>query len=1103
MEIIKKQLQILQPDLQIAPFPAWDCFPYDKISPKNSISSNRIQTAHLLTQKISNKTLVLATINSALQKTIPKEIIRKVGFEIKKGDSLNITKLSEILLLNGYNRDSLANNIGDFAKRGDIVDFVLNDPKQPDNIIGYRINFFGDKVENIRIFDPITQITYDDISYISIIPVNEIIFSDQNITTFKKKYQQNFGVPNSDLMHESIIQKRFSNGMEHWMPMFYEEPCSSLMEYCSDAIFSIEDDCRIPIKERTNLVTEYYETRIEERNHAASCGNVYQPLPPSQLYLNTEEFWEEIKNHKKYLINFNIFQSDKAERIMDFNFKEIPNFSAKSESIFDNLKNFLADHYQKKIIICYNSTYSKQRIERIFQEYKIPFQTIQKIDDRLKKSQIGLLNLPLNEGFYYDDLALISENRIFGDKSFKKPRKKAKISDNQSLQIGELVVHHYYGIGRFEGIKNISSQTITNDFLELSFAEDDKLFVPVEDIGLVTRYGEHNPFIKLDKLGLSAWKNRQAKIKKRIKVSAAELIKVAALRQMQQSPILTPDKPLYEQFKDQFEFAETEDQLTAIEDVEEDLEAGSPMDRLICGDVGFGKTEVALRAVFIAVKNQLQPHQVAIIVPTTLLCRQHFAKFCQRFEKFGVNIKQISRMVTPSQKKQTKLDLATGKVDIVIGTHALLAKDIKFDNLGLIILDEEQHFGVAQKEKIKKLRDQQQVHLLSLSATPIPRTLQMSLSGVKDLSIIATPPIDRLAIRSFVTQYDRIMVRDAVMREFKRGGRVFFVVPKIKDIAMIENDLKKILPEIRMASAHGQMTPETLDDIMNDFYDGKFDMLLSTTIIESGIDISIANTIIIYKAEMFGLSQLYQIRGRVGRGKVRAYAYLMHTENKKLTETAKKRLKVMQDIDSLGVGFNIASHDMDIRGGGNILGDEQSGHIKETGVELYHDMLNDEIQKLKIDTDGKPSQESFDVKIKLGVSLFIAEDYISDFSVRMSLYKRIAEISDKDEKDLMLAELEDRFGEPAQEIKNLLEISYQKNLCKNCNVEILERKSDGIMISFKDNYFENSEKLIKMIGKSKDVKLVGQKLLFSCDMKKNILDNSLEVLKKLIELVNY
>jgi transcription-repair coupling factor (superfamily II helicase) len=621
--------------------------------------------------------------------------------------------------------------------------------------------------------------------------------------------------------------------------------------------------------------------------------------------------------------------------------------------------------------------------------------------------------------------------------------------------------------------------------IKIEYGGSDILYVPVDDINLITRYGSDNPLIQLDRLGVATWKNRRERVRKRIKVAAEELLKIAAARKLRKASTFIPDQHFYDEFKNRFGFVETEDQANAISEVEDDLAKGSPMDRLICGDVGFGKTEVAMRAAAVVVSDNKNNSQIAIVAPTTLLCRQHYKNFIKRFEGTNIKVAQLSRLVTTSKAREIKEKIESGEVQIVIGTHALLQKTIKFKNLGLVIIDEEQHFGVAQKERLKELRSE--VHVLTLSATPIPRTLQMSLTGVKDLSLISTPPIDRLAVRNFVMPYDSMIVREAIMREYNRGGKVFFVVPRVRDIEEIEPRLKILLPEIKITHAHGQMNPSELDKIMNEFVDGKIDMLLSTTIIESGIDISEANTMIIYKAEMFGLSQLYQLRGRVGRGKLRAYCYFMLDNRKKVSKDSQKKLEVMQNLDSLGVGFSVASHDMDIRGSGNILGDEQSGHIKETGVELYQQMLLETIEKLKNSPKSEntsaeitPEIDDFSTQVKLGISLLIPEDYMPDLSLRMSFYKKIANIKNDEDQESLNNEMTDRFGKIPSEIYNLMEISKLKFECKKLGIERIESNSQGTVISFKDNKFSNPEALMKMISESKGAfKIIaGQKILY-------------------------
>ena len=760
----------------------------------------------------------------------------------------------------------------------------------------------------------------------------------------------------------------------------------------------------------------------------------------------------------------------------------------------------------KKIIIACFSNGSKERIKQILQSYDIQCTDFINIQNFIQKNHIALTVLNIGNGFYIEDnFLIIGESALLGERKrgVKKKNNDCSriIEESQSLNIGELVVHRYHGIGKFDGIHNITAGNVTNDFIKIIYYNNDVLFVPVEDVKLITRYGIDNPLIKLDRLGHYNWNNRKEKIKKKIQITAEKLLQIAADRKLKTAPILIAELSKYEEFKENFGFIETEDQLNAIQEIEKDLSSGIAMDRLICGDVGFGKTEIAMRSAFIASNDK--KYQVAIITPTTLLCRQHYNNFKDRFKGTGLVIKQLSRMVSNTESKKIKNDLKNGNIDIIIGTHALLNKNISFKKLALLIVDEEQHFGVSQKEKLKEIKSA--LHFLSLSATPIPRTLQMSLSGVKELSIIATPPIDRLSVKNFVIPYDSVIIREAILREYNRGGKVFFVVPKIKDIEDIEDKLRLLVPEIKIKVAHGKMLPATLDKIMNEFYDNQFNMLLSTTIIESGIDISCANTIIIYKADYFGLSQLYQLRGRVGRGKLKSYAYFITQSNKKLTDKSKKKLEIMQTLDSLGSGFAVASHDMDIRGSGNILGDEQSGHIKETGVLLYQNLLKETIEELRNknnqDDNNSKVVNKYPVSIKLGVSSSIPTNYIKDLSTRFNFYNKIDNIDNDNKKEQLIIELTDRFGNIPDELNNMLEIAYLKSLSFKCNIEVIEYKKDSIIISFKDNIFYEPDKLIDFISNNKNkILILGQKISFKINKEND--QNRLQLCKNILNSLN-
>ena len=632
------------------------------------------------------------------------------------------------------------------------------------------------------------------------------------------------------------------------------------------------------------------------------------------------------------------------------------------------------------------------------------------------------------------------------------------ITELSALSAGDLVVHVDHGIGRFHGLTPIEAAGAPHDCLEIHYAERAKLFLPVENIELLSRYGSEDADVELDRLGGVAWQRRKARMRRRILEMAAGLLQIAAARQTRAAPKFLPPEPLYEAFCAGFPYEETEDQAATIEAVLDDLASGKPMDRLVCGDVGFGKTEVALRAAFVAAING---KQVAVVAPTTLLARQHAKVFQTRFAGLPIKVAQVSRLVGAAEGKRVKAGLASGEIDIVIGTHALLGKAVGFKDLGLVVIDEEQHFGVKHKERLKELRAE--VHVLTLSATPIPRTLQLALTGVRELSIIATPPVDRLAVRTFVSPFDELLVREALLRERYRGGQSFYVCPRIEDIEQAADFLRRNVPEAKYVIANGQMPASELEERMAAFYDGKYDILLSTAIVESGLDIPTANTLIVYRADMFGLAQLYQLRGRVGRSKTRAYALFTVPPDRTLTPQAERRLKVLQSLDALGAGFQLASHDLDIRGAGNLLGEEQSGHIKEVGYELYQQMLEEAVMALKAGMD-EPAEEAWSPSITMGTPVTIPEDYVADIDVRLGLYRRLSKLEADAEIEAFAAEMIDRFGALPREVEQLLKLIAIKALCRKANVEKLEAGPKGITLGFRDNSFANPQGLVRFVA---------------------------------------
>ncbi|MBP7952154.1 MAG: transcription-repair coupling factor, partial [Sphingorhabdus sp.] len=723
------------------------------------------------------------------------------------------------------------------------------------------------------------------------------------------------------------------------------------------------------------------------------------------------------------------------------------------EAVAEHLKQ-LAMQGKKAIIASY-SLGARDRLKGLLSDHKAPplveADSWQAALGAATGGKTAMIVLPIGHGFVSRDVALISEQDMLGDRLVRRAKRKksadAFLAELAALSLGDLVVHMEHGIGRYEGLISIPVGKSLHDCVALSYSGGDKLFVPVENIDVLSRYGSDSEHASLDKLGGEAWQRRKSKLKERIRAIAYELLNTAAERALRAGAVVDVDPASYASFADRFPYEETEDQQRVIAEVLDDMASGRPMDRLVCGDVGFGKTEVAMRGAFAAA---MAGHQVAIIAPTTLLARQHYTNFAERFRDLPLKVGRLSRLVPTAEATATRDGLADGTIDIVIGTHAVLAKSLTFRRLGLVIVDEEQRFGVTHKERLKALKTD--VHMLTLTATPIPRTLQMAMSGLRDLSVIQTPPVDRLAVRTYVMPWDPVVLREALLREHYRGGQSFFVVPRISDLADIEEFLREVVPEIKSITAHGQMSATMVEDRMSAFYEKRYDVLLSTTIVESGLDIPSANTLIIHHAQRFGMAQLYQLRGRVGRSKTRAYAYLTTPPNQALTETAEKRLKVLGDLDSLGAGFQLASHDLDIRGAGNLVGDEQSGHIKEVGFELYQSMLEDAIIAAKADVAGMARpRDGFSPQITIDAPIQIPEEYVPDLSVRMALYRRLNDLEDGQEIEGFAAEITDRFGPIPSPTKNLLKLIEIKQNALVAGVAKIEVGARGTLVSFHEN----------------------------------------------------
>jgi transcription-repair coupling factor (superfamily II helicase) len=798
----------------------------------------------------------------------------------------------------------------------------------------------------------------------------------------------------------------------------------------------------------------------------------YKPLKPETLYL-TESEWKRFYDSSAARI-LSPFAAPDTLNALDAQGRAGRDFAPEraqegKEGQRANVFDAVAGHIKslqkagKRVVLACWSTGSAERMGGVLTDHGLP--ALKRVADwnenlALHESAVGLAVMGLEHGFEGPDFAVITEQDILGDRMvrsrIRQRRSQHFLAEASALSAGDYVTHIEHGVGRYLGLKTIEVTGAPHACLELQY-DGGKLFLPVENIELLTRYGSEESNVQLDRLGGLGWQSRKARMKERVREIAAELIRIAAARTLKSMETLDAQVGAYDEFSARFPYQETEDQDRAIADVIEDFAKGHPMDRLVCGDVGFGKTEVALRAAFIVA---MSGKQVAVVVPTTLLARQHYKSFAERFSGLPVKIGQLSRFATAKEAAAVKSGLAAGTIDIVIGTHALLAKNIAFQNLGLLIIDEEQHFGVTHKERLKSIKAD--VHVLTLTATPIPRTLQLALSGVRDLSLITTAPIDRLAVRTYVTPFDPLIIREALLREHYRGGQSFYVVPRISDLGAAAEFIKETVPELKSIVAHGQLATTQLEDAMTAFYDGQVDVLISTNIVESGLDIPTANTMIVHRADRFGLAQLYQLRGRIGRSKQRAYAYLTTPADMKITEAAERRLHVLQSLDSLGAGFSIASHDLDLRGAGTLVGDEQSGHIREVGIELYQAMLEEAVASLRTG-DAREGEEAWSPQINLGAPVLIPEEYVPDLNVRMSLYRRLSDVVQKAEIEGFAAELIDRFGPIPEEVENLLKIVAIKQLCHSAQVAKIDAGPKGATVAFRNNAFPNPAGLIAFI----------------------------------------
>ena len=1114
MAQIAASVAFFAPDVRVIEFPAWDCLPYDRTSPNGHVVARRIEalttlaTEHGRDRTKLPPTLVATTVNALLQRVPQAANFANAALQAKVGEQLDREHLLAFFESNGYVRATTVREPGEYAVRGGIIDVFPTGSEMP-----LRLDLFGDDLEEIRAFDPVDQRTTDKRDRLSLSPVSEITLTPDRIRTFRESYRRQFGAAAaSDPLYEAVSAGQRYAGMEHWLPLFHPD-LDSILDYIPGAPVTLDEQVFEARDARLDTIQDYYQARVgAAQGSATDTGGVYRPIPPDWLYLSAAD-WDSHLSARP-AARFTGFEIAGEKNTRDAGAHAGPSFAEartrRDTQLFDSVVARINEELaqRRRVIIAGLTTGARDRLSSLLAEHGLEAQT--RVETWAQATGLppkvtGVVVAPMDTGFRADVLTVITEQDILGERMSRPKRRERKaenvISEATSLAVGDLVVHREHGIGRYDGLVAVEAAGAPHDCLRVLYQGDDKLFVPVENIEVLSRYGAGDAMAQLDKLGGAGWQSRKAKVKQRIREIAEHLIRVAAEREVRTAEKLATPAGIYDEFAARFPYPETDDQLRAIEQTLEDIGSGKPMDRLICGDVGFGKTEVALRAAFVAA---MAGGQVAVVVPTTLLCRQHFELFRMRFGDLPLKVRQLSRLVSSKEATQTRKGLEDGTIDIIVGTHAVLSKSIKFKRLSLLVVDEEQHFGVRQKERLKQLKSD--VHVLTLTATPIPRTLQMALSGVRTMSMIATPPVDRLAVRTFVQPYDSVVLREAIMREHYRGGQVFYVCPRVKDLSTVRERLEKLVPEIKFAVAHGQMPPSELESVMTDFYERRFDLLLSTQIVESGLDLPNANTIIIHRADMFGLAQLYQLRGRVGRGKIRAYAYLTTTPGKALTEAAQQRLRVMQNLDSLGAGFTLASYDLDIRGAGNLLGEEQSGQIREVGVELYQQMLEEAVAEARGRVGEDVPAADWSPQITVGIPVLIPDDFVPDLGLRLSLYRRAADLQDKSAIEAFAAEMIDRFGPLPDGVENLLQIVEIKNLCRAVGVEKLDAGPKGAVVAFRDNRFANPQGLVQFIaGQAGRVTLrPDHRLVFRRDWTQlaDRVKGTRTLLRRLLEVVN-
>ncbi len=1085
-EIIKNHLK----KFNILTFPSWDCAPYESTSPDQILISNRFRAIRSFIQNNKSNNLIITSLNSLLLRIPPiqENIINASKIEI--GKNYETYKIVNMLNELGYNRVELVLSPNEFAARGGIIDLWPVGEEKP-----YRLDFFGDKLEDIKEFNPISQITLNTKKDILIFEPIECPLSVKAKDTFIYNYRQKFGpVINKELFTHTIKLTNKVDSIEHWLPLFYEKKLISQFDFFNPSLIISNEEVVGLAKEKIKNISDVYQEKLDIYNNSKDEYN--GPLKPEELYLDLDDFYKNFESR----LRVNLSYYNGIEKRNNYDIKSTENFEfiekkyKTNKEIEEALKKLISLKVNtKKIIFSYSNANEKKQLKSVLPFYKnieYRFDTVSLTNSLSELDIIDIVNIEIKKGFENDFVKLISVSEILQVKNIISTKNlRNNIIDIAQINIDDFVVHAEHGIGKYLGLKAIQILSRPHDCLVIGYANDAKLYVPVENIKLISRYGNSNTNIELDKLGSTSWSNKKLQIRKKIRDLANSLLEQAAKRKISKGIKIVINRDKLDKFSSLFNYVETDDQVATMQEVYNDLEKGKLMDRLVCGDVGFGKTEVAIRAAFLMSDNKLK---TLVVVPTTILAMQHYENFLKRFKGY-TNVGLITRNTKLSEKKHILSEYTSEGMNILISTHTAFSFDLRKVKLGLLIVDEEQHFGVAQKEKIKRIKND--LHLLTLTATPIPRTLHMSLLGIRDLSLIQTPPIDRKAIKTVICKFDNILIKNAINNEITRKGQVFIITPRIKDIEEVKRKISYIIPDCRYVVAHGKLRAVEMEKAMQDFYNHKVDVLISTSIIESGIDVPRANTLIVNNADRFGLTQLHQLRGRIGRSHLKAFAFFTLNKNR-ITPNAQRRLKALQAMDALGAGINLANYDLDIRGAGNLLGEEQSGQVSQVGIELYQKLLKECLNDIKGIRNEK-NTSNIDISIKL--PMLIPESYIPDLSLRLSMYRKLGEINNIEDISHYRLEMIDRFGKIPNEFDNLINVISLKTLCSKAFIEKIQVNNKKYILFFDETYKKYSTEFINWIENEKD--RISLKSTHIIEIKHSIEKVELQLLN-IIELVN-